>query len=139
MIKQNMNLYFSKWIMIAATSSVLFLVGCMPSDIPSVSPKEVVTMLSDKNTIIVDVREDIEWKQQHITGAIHIPLAQVASRLSELAQYKNSNVVVQCRSGKRSEKATSTLQDAGFTKVYNLTGGIIAWDKDGLATTKSRL
>ena len=54
-------------------------------------------------------------------------------------RYKDSNVVVQCRSGKRSAKAASTLQDAGFTKVYNLTGGIIAWDKDGLATKKSNL
>jgi len=45
---------------------------------------------------------------------------------------------MQCRSGKRSAKAASTLQAAGFTKVYNLTGGIIAWDKDGL-TTKSNL
>lgn len=139
MTKHSNNQHFFHWMKMVTASAVLFLAGCMPSDLPSISPKEAATMFSEKNAIIVDVREDSEWKEQHIAGAIHIPLAQVASRFSELAQYKDSNVVVQCRSGKRSAKAVSTLQDAGFTKVYNLTGGIIAWDKDGLATSKSSL
>jgi rhodanese-related sulfurtransferase len=52
---------------------------------------------------------------------------------------KDSPVIVQCRSGKRSTKAASTLQAAGFTQVYNLTGGIIAWADDGLKTAQSKL
>ena len=133
------NQYFFKSVSIMATSAALLLAGCQPSNIASMTPNEAAKMFSEQKAIIVDVREDSEWKAQHIAGAIHIPLAQVAGRLSELAQYKDRNVVVQCRSGKRSAKAASTLQDAGFTKVYNLTGGIIAWDKDGLATKKSNL
>ncbi|MDP1660207.1 MAG: rhodanese-like domain-containing protein [Methylotenera sp.] len=139
MTKQSGNQKISNWILIGLASVALLLAGCAPSDLPTISPKEAAAMFSEQKAIIVDVREDSEWKEQHIAGAIHIPLAQVASRLRELAQYKDSNVVVQCRSGKRSAKAASTLQDAGFTKVYNLTGGIIAWDKDGLVTTKSSL
>jgi rhodanese-related sulfurtransferase len=139
MKNQSINQKFSNLIVIVFASAVLFLAGCGLSDLPSVSPKEASAMFNDKKAIIVDVREDNEWKEGHIAGAIHIPLAQVAGRLSELAHYKDSNVVVQCRSGKRSAKAASTLQEAGFTKVYNLTGGIIAWDKDNLATTKSSL
>jgi rhodanese-related sulfurtransferase len=136
MTKQSINQKFSNWILIGLASVGLLLAGCAPSDLPTISPKEAAAMFSEQKAIIVDVREDNEWNEGHIAGAIHIPLAQVASRLSELAQYKDSNVVVQCRSGKRSAKAASTLQEAGFTKVYNLTGGIIAWDKDGLKTTK---
>ena len=124
MTKQSINQRFSNWMMMMTASAVLFLAGCMPSDLASVSPKEASAMFTEKNAIIVDVREDSEWKEGHIAGAIHIPLAQVTGRLSELAQYKDSNVVVQCRSGKRSAKAASTLQDAGFTKVYNLTGDV---------------
>ena len=131
------NQNFFKSVSIVATSAALLLAGCQPSNIASMTPNEAAKIFSEQKAIIVDVREDDEWKAQHIAGAIHIPLAQVESRLSELAQYKDSNVVVQCRSGKRSAKAASTLQAAGFTKVYNLTGGIAAWDKDGLATTKS--
>ena len=93
-------------------------------------------MFSEQQAIIVDVREDSEWNEGHIAGAIHIPLAQVESRLSELAQYKNSTVITQCRSGKRSAKAAGMLQAAGFNKVLNLTGGIVAWNNDGLKTTK---
>ena len=137
--QRNINHIISQFIMALMALTVLLSTGCTPSGLASVSPKEAAMMLSDQKAIIVDVREDGEWKEGHIAGAIHIPLAQVAGRLSELAQYKDRNMVVQCRSGKRSAKAASTLQDAGFTKVYNLTGGIIAWDKDGLATTTSSL
>lgn len=119
--------------------TMLFISGCSPSDLATISPKDAAKMFSEQKAIIVDVREDHEWKEQHIAGAIHIPLAQVESRLNELAQYKDSTVIMQCRSGKRSAKAANTLRAAGFTKVYNLTGGIIAWDKDGLKTTKSEL
>ncbi|MDO9051044.1 MAG: rhodanese-like domain-containing protein [Methylotenera sp.] len=133
------NQNFFKSVSMVAISAGLLLAGCQPSNISSMTPNAAAKMFSEQKAIIVDVREDSEWKEGHIAGAIHIPLAQVESRLRELAQYKNSNVVVQCRSGKRSAKAASTLQAAGFTKVYNLTGGIIAWDKDGLATTKFNL
>lgn len=136
MTKQIVNKIFSHWILIGLMPVGFLFVGCAPSDIPPISPKEASVMFADKIAIIVDVREDAEWKEQHIAGAIHIPLGLVASRLSELAQYKDSSVVVQCRSGKRSAKAASTLQTAGFTKVYNLTGGIVAWEKDGLQTIK---
>lgn len=130
------NQHFFKSVSMVAASAALLLAGCQPN-IASITPSEAAKMFSEQKAIIVDVREDDEWKAQHIAGAIHIPLAQVESRLNELTQYKDSTVIMQCRSGKRSAKAAGTLQAAGFTKVYNLDGGIIAWDKDGLATTKS--
>ncbi|HPX88722.1 MAG TPA: rhodanese-like domain-containing protein [Methylophilaceae bacterium] len=130
------NQHFFKSVSMVAASAALLLAGCQPN-IASITPNDAAKMFSEQKAIIVDVREDDEWKAQHIAGAIHIPLAQVESRLNELTQYKDSTVIMQCRSGKRSAKAAGTLQTAGFTKVYNLDGGIIAWDKDGLATTKS--
>jgi len=79
-----------------------------------------------------------EWNEQHIAGAIFIPLGEVESRLEELAAYKNSTVIMQCRSGRRSAKAAKTLIDAGFQDVYNLKGGILAWDKAGQTTVSSQ-
>lgn len=113
----------------------MMLVGCS-SELASVTPKQAAEMFAEKKAIIIDVREHDEWQAQHIAGAIHIPLGQVESRLSELAQYKDSPVIVQCRSGKRSAKAASALRSAGFTQVYNLTGGIVAWSNDGLKTSQ---
>ena len=137
MTKQSVRQKFIHWILIGATSVTLLLTGCQPSSLASVTPKEADAMFSEKKAIIVDVREDSEWNEGHIAGAIHIPLAQVESRLSELAQYKDSTVIMQCRSGKRSAKAAVIFQYAGFSKVYNLTGGIIAWSKDGLKITNA--
>ena len=102
--------------------------------IESVSPQEASAMYAGQNAVIVDVREDSEWNAQHIPGAIHIPLGQLNDRLSELKSYKDSPVITQCRSGARSAKALDLLKSSGFTNVYNMDGGIIAWDKAGLKT-----
>ncbi len=116
---------------------MVLAMGCANADvdsIDSISPKEASIMVSEKKAVIVDVREDSEWSEQHIPGAIHIPLAQLTEHLSELKQYKDSPVITQCRAGGRSAKAVDVLKLAGFSKVYNMEGGIIAWDNAGLKT-----
>ena len=57
----------------------------------SISPKQASVMFAEQKAVIVDVREDSEWNEQHIPGAIHIPLAQLNERLPELKQYKDSS------------------------------------------------
>jgi rhodanese-related sulfurtransferase len=116
---------------------MVLAMGCANADvdsIDSISPKEASVMASEQKAVIVDVREDSEWNEQHIPGAIHIPLAQLTEHLSELKQYKDSPVITQCRAGGRSAKAVDVLKLAGFSKVYNMDGGIIAWDNAGLKT-----
>jgi rhodanese-related sulfurtransferase len=118
--------------------AIAMLAACN-SELASMTPKQAAAMFAEKKAIILDVRELHEWQAQHIAGAIHIPLSQVEARLGELSLYKESPVIVQCRSGKRSAKAAVTLQSAGFTQVYNLAGGINAWTDDGLKTAQSKL
>ncbi|SJM90963.1 Rhodanese-like protein (modular protein) [Crenothrix polyspora] len=102
----------------------------------SVSPQEAATLFSEKKAVIVDVREDDEWNQQHIPGAIHIPLGQLLGRLTELEQYKNTPIITQCQKGGRSQQALTVLKSLKFSKVYNLEGGIDAWNKAGLKTSQ---
>ncbi len=102
----------------------------------TIAPKEAATMQANNQAIILDVRELNEWQEQHIAGVIHIPLSQLQDRLPELSRYKNSPIITQCRSGKRSAQAQEALQSAGFSEVYNLNGGLNAWLKDGLDTAK---
>ena len=99
-----------------------------------ISPKEASALTAEKKAIIIDVREDNEWNTVHIPGAIHIPLAQLSTRLSELQPYKNTAIITQCRSGARSAKALDILKSAGFSHVQNMEGGLIAWNKAGLKT-----
>jgi len=98
----------------------------------SVSVQQAASMFAQQQAVIIDVREDDEWRQQHIPDAIHIPLSRLSERMPELEQYKNRVVITQCRSGKRSSKAASQLKLAGFGQVYNMDGGLDAWLKAGL-------
>ena len=113
---------------------LLLVTACGTSPFGKVTAEQANDMVANQNAIIIDVRENDEWNSQHIPGAIHIPLGQVQSRLAELEQYQGKPIIMQCRSGARSARASSILIDAGFTDVHNLTGGIIAWSKSGLKT-----
>ena len=77
--------------------------------------------------VLLDVREPYELGICQIDGNINIPLGQLGARIGELAAHKQTLIVSQCRSGQRSMKALHQRRKAGFAKVVNLAGGILAW------------
>ncbi|MCS6969895.1 MAG: molybdopterin-synthase adenylyltransferase MoeB [Planctomycetota bacterium] len=77
--------------------------------------------------LLLDVREPFELAICQIEGNVNIPLGQLPQRLHEIAAWKHRLVVCQCKSGRRSLKAAETLRRHGFTRVVNLSGGILAW------------
>lgn len=78
---------------------------------------------------IVDVREANELAIAKLPNSIHIPLAQVVNRMSEIDP--NRETVVHCKMGGRSARAIEALQRSGFTgSLLNLKGGIIGWSND---------
>jgi sulfur-carrier protein adenylyltransferase/sulfurtransferase len=77
------------------------------------------------NFLLLDVREPHEWQIARIPGAKLIPLGDLPKRVNELDS--SVEIVAQCRSGVRSGKACDFLRQAGFKKVKNMTGGILAW------------
>jgi rhodanese-related sulfurtransferase len=103
----------------------------------SVRPNDAVTLMNRNNALVLDVREETEFATGHITGAKHIPLAQLSERLNELSKHKNNPIIVNCQHGMRSAKACSILRKADFTEVYNLQGGIAAWENAKLPLLKS--
>ena len=76
---------------------------------------------------IVDVRDQSEWEEGHIKGAIHIPYYFLEQRLQELANTQSLALI--CASGQRSSIACSLLQKHGFTQLFNVVGGMEAWDE----------
>lgn len=74
----------------------------------------------------VDVREPWEYDEDNL-GAMNIPLSEVPTRMSELADLKDTELVVHCRSGARSGNAKAFLSQNGFNKVRNVLGGILAY------------
>ena len=94
--------------------------------IPEITPREVKKMMDAKQPfVLIDVREPHEFQICRIPGSTLIPLGEVPKRMHELDSAQE--IVVHCRSGQRSARAVELLIKAGFHKIHNLKGGILAW------------
>ncbi len=94
-----------------------------------ISPLELEALReTGSETVVLDVRNPEEIAICRIAGSVVIPLPELADRLSELDQ--TASFVVHCKSGVRSAKAIGIMQAAGFSRLKNLSGGILAWIKE---------
>jgi adenylyltransferase/sulfurtransferase len=95
--------------------------------IPQISVEELKRRLdAGEKLFVLDVREPHEYPIANL-GAPLIPVGELEKRVGELAAQKDSEIVIHCRSGARSQKAALILKNAGFKHVENLAGGILAW------------
>lgn len=96
--------------------------------VPEMTPRELKTRLDRGDDLfILDVREPHEYQICNLKGHL-IPLGELPRRVHELDSSRE--IVAHCRSGKRSAEAVDFLRKAGFRKIHNLTGGILAWSSD---------
>lgn len=79
---------------------------------------------------LLDVREQSEWNEGHVDGAVLIPLGELSSRISELPT--DQDVLIICRSGNRSGQARDLLRSAGMMNTTSVSGGMNAWIAAGL-------
>lgn len=94
-----------------------------------INPVELDKELKDgKSLVLLDVRNWEEVALGSLPNSKHIPLADLPKRSEELE--KDSDIVVYCKSGGRSMRAMQFLAERGFSKIRNLTGGILAWSRD---------
>jgi sulfur-carrier protein adenylyltransferase/sulfurtransferase len=98
----------------------------IPVTVPEISAREVKQMMDDRKPfVLVDVREPHEYQICSIPGSKLIPLGEIPRRMHELNSA--DEIVVHCRSGQRSAQAVGFLMKAGFRKIHNLQGGVLAW------------
>jgi adenylyltransferase/sulfurtransferase len=96
------------------------------SGVPEIEPRDVKRLIDEKQPfVLIDVREPHEFQICRIPGSTLIPLGEIPKRMHELDSA--SEIVVHCRSGQRSARAVEFLMRAGFQKIHNLKGGILAW------------
>jgi adenylyltransferase/sulfurtransferase len=96
--------------------------------VPAISVGELKAKLDrGEKFVLLDVREPFEYDICRIAGSRLIPLGQLPSRMSELDSA--DEIVLQCKSGVRSARALRLLQEAGFSKLSNVEGGILAWSE----------
>lgn len=129
------------WDLFVALAIILFMMfsGGLTSRLrgfTEIGPAEAVQLINHDGAALLDVREDKEFQEGHILDAIHIPLGKLAGRLGELDELKSKPLVISCRSGHRSATACAQLRKNGFETVYNLKGGVMAWQSAGLPLQK---
>lgn len=107
---------------------ILSVLKSLVQGAPSCTPEELRQMLQGGAPfLLLDVRRDEELAKARIEGAVHIPLDELERRISELGQWRQSDVVVMCHHGIRSNMAAQALRGHGFERVRNLSGGIHAY------------
>ncbi len=140
-----MDLFISfvshNWMLIIALVVILVMLffnlfGSRLRGYQVIGPIESVSLINHEDAVILDVRENNEYHNGHILNSIHIPQGNLPNRIKELEKYKTKPIIVGCRSGHRSSHACALLKKQGFETVYNLKGGVMAWQNANLPLTR---
>lgn len=109
--------------------------GLPIESLTTTSAAETAEWMQQGRVHLLDVRDEYEWNEKRIPGAVHCYVGHLQDNLPPLP--KDSEIVVHCNVGHRSGVAASILQRNGFTRIHNMLGGISAWEKLGLPLEKS--
>lgn len=128
------------WLVLIALSSSMMLLwslfGNRLRGVKEVDNVAALQLINHKDALVLDVREESEFNSGHIRNAKLIPLLKLKERIGELERYRERPIVVVCRSGSRSGTASALLGNREFGQVYNLVGGMMAWQKADLPLEK---
>jgi rhodanese-related sulfurtransferase len=106
---------------------------------PRISQADLIARLErkDPDVVVLDVRTPEEFAAGHVPGARNLSHDQLAGRLGELGPLRDKEVVLYCRSGRRTALAEDVLRKAGFTKLLHLDGDFLAWQAENRPVEKS--
>ena|SRR5437016_10506572 len=112
------------------------LVAEAKKSVTKILPQDAVEKLKSGEAVIVDVREQDEWDEEHIPGAIHISRGTIELDIEEKVPDTNAMIITHCGGGGRSALAAESLQKMGYKNVRSMAGGFKAWKAAGLPGTK---
>ncbi len=145
MVKVNLRNSMMLALAVSLAVGIALTVGCVGKEtstqiIEDITPQEASALIqsnqSNPDFVIIDVRTPQEFADGHIENAINLDYYSETFR-DELSKLdKNKTYLIYCRSGNRSGKALDMMEELGFREVYNMSGGIIEWEVEGLPSTK---
>ncbi len=104
----------------------------------SLSNSDWISKMTENPGMILDVRTPGEYDQGYIEGAklVDVSDASFLENLSNLSIDRSTPIYLYCRSGSRSKKAMTILKNDGYTEIYEMDGGIMGWENEGLPIVK---
>ncbi|WP_455330949.1 rhodanese-like domain-containing protein [Exiguobacterium profundum] len=111
---------------LALIAIFIFVITSEKDGIKKIDVKTLQNKLENEEITLLDVRESSEYEGGHIEGAVNAPLSSLDA--NQLPYPKDDPIYVICRSGNRSAQAASQLQDAGYTEIYDVSGGMLVWE-----------
>jgi rhodanese-related sulfurtransferase len=102
-----------------------------------VGPGEAVQLINRRDAVVIDVRDAAEYKSGHITNARHVPEGELDARAKELGKLKSKPIIVSCARGNRAGNVVSRLRKLGYSEVFALRGGLVAWQQANMPLEKS--
>jgi molybdopterin/thiamine biosynthesis adenylyltransferase/rhodanese-related sulfurtransferase len=115
------------------------LISRAKETIEEVQPSEAAAEMDGADVALVDVREQHEFEERHIEGAIHVPRGHLESRIEQFVPDRSKRVILYCASGQRSALAAKTLaEELGYEDVASMAGGITLWRDRGLPVVTPR-
>ena len=100
------------------------------------SPMDATQLINREDAVVIDVRSDGEFNQGHIVNAVNIPQKSLEEQLSKLEKYRDRPSITACRNGQIALGVGNRLRKNGFEQVYNLAGGLTAWEGANLPLVK---
>jgi len=104
----------------------------------NIEPVEATAKINHEDALVVDVRSMAEFKGGHIINAENVPLNGLNNSLKQLEKHKSKPIIVACKTGSRSAAACNSLRKAGFEQVFNLRGGMMAWEAANLPVKRKK-
>ena len=129
----------SNWHLFAALIVISTLIGIDTmrrggAGANQVSAVQLPQLINQENAVVVDVCQPEEFRKGHIPAAINIPVDQIKEQLGQLEKFRKKDrpIVLSCHSGQRASRAAAVLRKNEFERVYTLSGGLAAWEKENL-------
>ena len=107
------------------------------SKVKAVSPAEATRLLNHENAIMIDMRSDKDYRDGHIVNAVQMSDGK-GDIPATLNKHRERPVIVYCQRGQQSTAVCNSLSKQGFESVYNLQGGVLAWQKAELPLSKNQ-
>jgi len=128
--------YLAGATLLAAIAVVAFELRARVQAFAALNATQAVRLMN-QGALVIDLRSKQLYDAGHIVDARNVPVGEIEPQADGLKKWRDRNVITYCDSGADGAGAARTLMKLGFTKVFNLQGGLNAWVKDNLPLTKT--